>query len=229
VNITKQIPAGTCIIAAAMFFTFCSKSGSEQAPEKQAIKLSTAVDSVGSYKLNGGWLKARKSFEFNDSARFSGDTLYLVTCADFVYYPFGAIKNESELRRSLLKNFDAKTKVVSIEANYKSTFHSLRKGNNKLLLFFLNEDDEGWGSYIQKGILVDSSVALINGIKVGMPTSRFYSVFLTAMDAKLQRKVRFVVLEPCVDPNPRHVYSFGAGRLKTIRFDCASCGMDVAY
>ncbi|WP_205590815.1 hypothetical protein [Hymenobacter oligotrophus] len=222
-------------VFAALFMASCGKQGQQGDTGKHTFGKRTAestmlTDTAGAYKLSSGWLKPKKSFEFNDSAWVSADTLFLVTCAEFVYYPFGNIKDESMLGKSLLKGFKVNKQVTRLRDGEASTYHSLIKGKDRLLLFFAKDDspDSYWGSYIIKGELRDSTVALTNKVKVGMSANQFYSTFLTAIDAGLQQKIKFVVLEPCID-NPRHIYELSEGKLESIRFDCLACDKEVDY
>ena len=105
------------------------------------IEPAMLFDSTDAYKVAGKWMKPKKDFEFNDSARISGDTLYLVTCADFVYYPFGEIKDKSKLKQSLLNGFKVDEKAVRTDDGNELVYQILRKENNKLLLFWNEESN----------------------------------------------------------------------------------------
>ena len=191
---------------------------------KQVGLPTTLLDTTDYYKLAGTWIKPKKSFEFNDSARLSSDTLFLVTCADYVYYPLGDIKDESKLNKSVLNGFNT-TEIVKYYDGDVTKYHKVSKNNNKMLLFFSHNDgpDAYWGSYIVKGEIKDNAISLINGIRVGMPTGQFYSTFFEEFDEALQAKAQVVVLDPCVSANPKHTYRFSNGKLVSILFDCAEC------
>ena len=46
------------------------------------------------------------TFDFNSVLKSSGDTIDIVTCGEYVYFPFGHLKDKKDLKESLLKNFN---------------------------------------------------------------------------------------------------------------------------
>ncbi|GAA4381595.1 hypothetical protein [Hymenobacter koreensis] len=189
------------------------------------------IDKADVYKVDNTWFIPKKSFEFNDSARIQGDTLTLITCANFIYYPFGNIQEESFLKSPLLKELTATQKVAHVDEN-QFKYHLLQKDESKLLFLFKEQKpDEYWGSYIERGIINNSSIMLSNGIRTGISIKEFYSKFFKQVNQDLHSRVSIIILEPCISGNPRHVYNFTDQKLKQIKFECidSGCGKILDY
>ena len=64
------------------------------------------MDSSLSSKIDTFRIKPKKTFDINTIVKSSEDTLYIVSCSEYVYSPFGVIKEKRELKESSLKNFN---------------------------------------------------------------------------------------------------------------------------
>ncbi len=166
----------------------------------------------------------KEVFQFITSNKSDGDTLDIVSCSKYVYYPFGKINKEEDLKSSLLKKFS----VVSHQQNETLYFYELKHEQNKLFLHFDNDTDAAQGSYIIKGSLYDSSIVSSNGIKVGMNSVDFYKTFFRSFSDKLKKKYKVVVIESCVI-GLKHIYTFEGNKIISIKFECVDCDWDIDY
>jgi hypothetical protein len=161
----------------------------------------------------------RKEFLLLNVTKQDGDTLGLVSCADYMYSPFEKIENERDLKSSLLKSMTAKIRPYDEQSN----FYELEQGHNKLILFLSNDRDGANSSYIVKGKIQDSSIVFTNGIQMGMSNADFYKKFFETFPEKLQRKYKVVTIESCVQ-GIKHVYTFEKNELTSVEFECVGCG-----
>ena len=166
-----------------------------------------------------------KSFDFNSLGQSSGDTLHLVTCSDYVYFPFGKLIDKSSLTTSLLKDFtitsfkrDTFTNT-NITPPYFEWSESviLELTNNKLNIFLDNDPEASTHSYIRGGQIVDNKVVFTDNIKVGMSIEDFYKTFFEYFPTELNRKYKVIEFESCVT-DVTHVYTFDKGLLSSVKF-----------
>lgn len=174
------------------------------------------VDTSASFRIGAYWVTPDSLFEFNTLIKAGEDTLHIAACQKYIIEPFGPTENKAQLESSLLKGFSVKTKFVKQE-NGTFPFVTLRKGNNRLLLYFSTDPEELIQSNILKGEISDSSVIFANGIRIGMPTSVFYRRFFRGFPLELQHKYKTVVFDYCVD-DIRHIYDIKNDRLATVKF-----------
>jgi hypothetical protein len=142
----------------------------------------------------------------------SKDTLYIVTCSEYVYSPFGLLKKESDLRKSVLKNFKSNTN------DNPPLGKSYNLNTNKLTLFFDNDPYASKESYIIKGEINDSKVCFINGVKIGMKIEDFYKSFFVVFPPELEYRYNVIVYESCVTAI-KHTYIFKNHQLFLVKFE----------
>jgi len=185
------------------------------------------TDTTTSFRIRGYWVTPKKSFDFNTLVKSQEDILHLVTCSEYVYFPFGKLTDKSSLKTSLLKNFtitdckrDTFTNIMlpsdpSDDFKQWSESLELEFGQNKLSLFLDNDPDASMHGYLQGGQIVDSNVVFSDSIKIGIRVEDFYKKFFDYFPAEL--KYRVIVFESCVK-DVTHIYTFENGKLCNVKF-----------
>ncbi|MBT9395563.1 hypothetical protein KLP40_20525 [Hymenobacter sp. NST-14] len=186
-------------------------------PKRQTEKDTvTQFDTTNAIKIGDSWATPKPTFEFNSLLDSSADTLKLVTCAEFVYSPFGQLNNKSDLPTSNLKNFKILDRLDKMDIG-EIEFQILTLNKSRLILFFDNDPEASKHSYIFKGEIKDSNVNFIEGIKIGMTKEDFIKTFFDNFPSELMTKYNFLVFESCVQ-DIKHTYSFKDNKLQSINF-----------
>jgi hypothetical protein len=187
------------------------------------------VDTTNSFKVDNYWVTPKKSFDFNSLGNLSADTFHLVTCSDYIYFPFGELKDRSSLKTSLLKDFNIISSKLDTFTNtlspsdpsddFKQWYESLELelGTNKLSLFLDNDPEASMHGYIRGGQIVDNKVLFLDNIKVGMSIEAFYKKFFDHIPIELIKKYKVVKFESCVT-DVTHIYTFYNGQLSSVMF-----------
>lgn len=183
------------------------------------------VDTTKSFKVDKYWLTPKKSFDFNSLGKSSGDTLHLVTCSNYVYFPFGELTDKLSITTSLLKNFTITSfkRDTFTNTNITPPFFEwsesvdLGLADNKLNLFLDNDPEASMHGYIRGGQIVDSKVIFSDDIKVGMSMENFYKKFFDFFPTELSKKYNVVEFESCV-ADVTHIYTFEKGQLSSVKF-----------
>ena len=179
-------------------------------------ELEQEIETSDAIKIQNHCIVPKESFKYNSMGNYSNDTLILVTCANFVYFPFGKLKNKSDLKDSRLNNFKIIDRFDEMP-NGKFEFQILTLNTSKLILFFSNATEGPISSYIFKGEINDSEVNFINGVKIGMSKEDFLNIFFDVFPNELMEKYKYIVFESCVQ-DIIHTYSFENNKLKSINF-----------
>lgn len=207
------------ILAICYVVTACSN----RSDNKSAIN--NSVDTTKSFKVDNNWVTPKKSFDFNSLGRSSSDTLHLVTCSDYVYFPFGKLTDKSSLTTSLLKDFTitnfqrdtfTNTNITPPFFQWSESVDLVLAGNN-LNLFLDNDPEASMHGYIVGGQIVDSNVSLLENIKVGMSVEEFYETFFDYFPTELYKKFNVFEFESCV-LDVTHIYTFENRQLCSVRF-----------
>jgi hypothetical protein len=206
------------ILCFTVFISSCNTKKSQQ--ETNYIPADTTI----SFKIDNYWLTPKKSFDFNSLGNSTGDTLDIVTCSDYAYFPFGQLTNKKSLAKSLLKDFiitefkrDTFTNL-DVSPNllwYESM--NMQLGENKLSLSFDNDPEATMHGYINSGQIVNDKVVFYDNIKIGISIDEFYSKFFDYFPAELKPKYKVVKLETCVTDYV-HIYTFDNGKLSNVKF-----------
>jgi hypothetical protein len=186
----------------------------------------TPTDTSTSFKIDNYWLTPKKTFDFNSLGKLSGDTLHLVTCSEFVYFPFGKLTDESSLKTSMLKNFTITNfkRDTFTNTNMSPPFFQwsesvdLQLGDNKLNLFLDNDPEASTHGYIRGGHIADGNVKFLDNIKIGISAEDFYKIFFDYFPTELYKKYKVVELESCVS-DVTHSYTFDKGQLSSVKFN----------
>lgn len=183
-------------------------------------------DTIRSFRIGDLWLTPKTSFDLNAVGRSDGDTLDLVTCSDYVYFPFGKISNKIDLKNSLLKDFNTVERIDSLD-NGIFEFQVLKFNSSRLILFF-DADPEVISSYILKGEVNDKNVQFVNNITIGMRKEEFVKEFFESFPQELIHQYKVIILESCVS-GLNHVYTFKDNKLYSIKFNCIECCLNLDY
>lgn len=188
-------------------------------------KADNSVDTTISFKVDHYLVTPKKSFDFNSLGKSFGDTLHIVTCSDYVYFPFGKLADKSSLPISLLKDFTITNfkRDTFTNTNMTPPFFEwnesvdLKLADNKLNLFLDNDPEASIHGYIRRGQIIDSKVIFSNNIKIGMSIDDFFKKFFEHFPTELQKKYKVVELESCVT-DIIHIYTFDCGKLSCVKF-----------
>jgi hypothetical protein len=167
-------------------------------------------------------VKPKIDLELHSFDKISNDTLNLVVCSKFVYYPFGKIENKSALKESSLKIFEINDKTDK-QGNVLQVLHF---NSSEVILFFDGSSEGPISSYVIKGKIVNDEIVLENNIKIGMSKKEFFNLFFYDFPSKLEETFNEIGLIACVD-GTNHYYSFKNDKLILIRFECPSCLLEI--
>jgi hypothetical protein len=183
---------------------------------KRIDKKPVPIDTTNSFKIGSYWATPKKSFDFNSLGKYSGDTIEFVTCADYVYSPFGKIEDKKDFKSSLLKNFNVVSRTDSMDVGPEE-FQILKLKSSKLIFFFDKDPEASAHSNILKGEIYNSEVKFAKGIKVEMTLERFYKTFFKYFPDELKTRYKVIVLLSCVE-DIKHIYTFKDGVLESVVF-----------
>lgn len=183
-------------------------------------KTDFVIDTLNSVKLGNDWITPKTMFDFNSFSDFQGDTLGIVTCAEYVYSPFGLIHNKSGLKSSKLSNFVCIDKIEKMESG-EFEFQKLSLDSNRIILFFDNDPESSKSSYVFKGEIFDNKVVFDNNVKIGMTKKAFIDTFFDYFPENMISRYHTMVFESCVQ-DIRHTYTFKNDKLETVKFDSDS-------
>lgn len=206
----------TTIILILLSLGFLSACKNSVQPLHLQPSSTKQIDTTNAIKIGDHWTTPKPTFEFNSILDDSGDTLKLVTCSDFVYFPFGEIKTKFDLQTSNLKNFKILDRVETIN-NEESEFQILTLNSSRLILYFDNDSEASKHSYIFKGEIRDINVYLNDGIMIGMTKEDFFSTFFKDFPKELNKKYNVIIFESCVQ-DITHTYTFNDNKLQSITF-----------
>ena len=202
------------ILTLFFFILLAACNNSKPTPRNKVSTIQ--IDTTNAVKICEFWAIPKPSFELNSLLDSYGDTLKLVTCNEFVYFPFGQLKSKRDLAASILKNFKILDKYEKME-NGNFEFQFLTLNSNRLILFFDNDPDAINYSYIFKGEINDSEVNFTNGIKINMTKEDFINTFFDSFPNELLKKYKYIELISCLD-NITHIYKFNDNKLQSIKF-----------
>jgi len=216
----KTTPNLTLLIILTAFLTMTACSNWPDTSDRK----DNFVDTTKSFRVDNYWATPKKSFDFNSLGKPSADTLHLVTCSQYVYYPFGLLNKKSDLKTSLLKQFtisNCKREAymnhdISEDSLWSESFE-LTLGRNKLNIFLDNDPEASTHSYLSSGEIYDSKVDLLDDIKIGMNINEFYKSFFDYFPTELENTFKVIKFESCVQ-SITHIYIFNNGKLSIIKF-----------
>jgi hypothetical protein len=200
------------IIILGLVYSFWNSSCQGSSSQNNNLQ----VDTTKSMKISNYWVTPKPSFELNTIIDSSQDTLKLVSCAEYVYSPFGKLDKKSDIKNSLLNNFLVTNRLDTLE-NGVFEFQILKAKSSKLILFFDNDPEATKHSSIFKGEITDKDVHLLNDIKIGMDKKYFIMTFFDYFPVQLLSEFNYIVFESCV-LDISHTYKFKADKLQSIDF-----------
>jgi hypothetical protein len=139
----------------------------------------------------------KESFQMHSVAKNSDDSLVIISCGDFVFYPFGKMSKASELSSSVLNIFKVQSHLEKMD-NGKVLFHTLQYKSSRLLLFFDDDPEASTSSYVLKGDIIDSNVVFSNNIRIGMSKSAFLSEFFESYSPEILKDYNIIIFDTCV-------------------------------
>jgi hypothetical protein len=203
---SRQFPF---VFVAFLFLTACSNQTDSKPKEDNP------VDTTKSFKIDNDWVTPKSTFDLSSLSK-SSDTLSIIICDEYVYSPFGLIKDKSDLQTSLLKNFSITNRVDSMDIG-PIEFQILKLNSSRLILFFDHDPEAVKHSSIFKGEIKDSNVNFSNNTKIGMDKDNFYKIFFDNFPTVIQDKFKVVVFESCIQ-NIKHYYNFENNKLTSVKF-----------
>ena len=159
----------------------------------------------------------KKSFDMLQIKTDSVNFLEIITCGNYVYFPFGYNQKREESVLQVLNHFS--DSIVNYPyADTVLRFHSLKYRSSHLLLFFDNDPEAEVSSYILKGQVLDKSIPLVNGIHIGMTIESFLKKFFNRFPNRWATNLDTIVFDSCVE-GIKHIYRFSNHRLVQVRFE----------
>lgn len=192
-------------------FAACKNNPRQSAVDKDVSQ----ADTVNAVKIDNYWITPKDSFRII-SLENEKNTLRIVSCAEYVYSPFGEISDKSAFSNSLLKDFTITNKIETME-NGTFQFQILKFKTSRLIYFFDDDPEASKHSDIFKGDINNPEVKFLYGIKIGMDKESFLAVFFKDFPAGLATKCNVIVFESCVQ-DITHTYTFEANKLKSVSF-----------
>jgi len=185
-----------------------------------------SIDTTKAKRVGRYWVTPKPSFKYNTSLPISSDTLVFVTCADYVFSPFGHVTNKDEIKRGLLKKFSVHDRVDTVQF-VPEEYQIAKYRSSRLIYWFDSDPDASRHFSIIKGDILDDDVLLLDSIRTGMSKAEFVAKFFDAFPDKLMDQYNIIAFESCVS-DIRHTYLFKDGYLSAINFQC-HCIWDVSY
>lgn len=203
-------------LATIVQFSACSSVTGQS----NALAMTTTVDTTKSFRVGEYWVTPKQWFDLNSVIDSCKDTLRLISCAEFVYSPFGKFNSKADIKRSHLLKFVVTSKVDTMD-NGSFEFQRLRYKASRLILCFDNDPEASKQSSILKGEINNSEIHLLNNISVGMEKEKFFKVFFDNYPNKLLPMYDCITIESCVE-DIVHTYKFNGNKLQSIIFttDC---------
>jgi len=207
----------TIIIIILTSFIFISCGNPKVTPSKNDKEVvQQSLDTTKAVKIDKYWVEPKESFEYNSLGNFTNDTLKLITCSEYVFSPFGSLREKAELKTSMLKNFSVISRVDTMK-NGEFEFNVLNLKTSKLILFFNDDPEASRSSYVFKGEINDSDVKFRDNIRIGMSKEDFIRTFFKTFPNELLQRYKVIVLESCVT-DIWHTYTFIGNKLKAVSF-----------
>lgn len=188
-------------------------------------KPQSSIDTTQSVRINGYWATPLKSIDFNTFVETEGDTLQFAICSDYIFHPFGPLKDSSSLKFSPFENYN----VLSYKRDTSTNsfiqppillwheYIQLQNNKSNIHLFFDNDPEASRHGYIRGGYITDVNLVLVNGIKIGISKYDFFKIFFEKFPTELMDQYDVIKIESCVT-DIIHVYQFKNESLYSIRF-----------
>jgi len=140
----KEFALATLIVISLL--TACDNSKQQEKNQKEPQEKTQQIDTTKSIRIGSLWITPKSTFQL-ESGIENSDTLLLATCADFVYSPFGEIKDKKCLQTSKLKDFNIIDRI-SKQKDGDIEIQILTLKSSRLILFFDNDPEAITHSYI---------------------------------------------------------------------------------
>jgi hypothetical protein len=156
-------------------------------------------------------------FEFEFVETRAPDTVYVVSCDEFLFSPFGVMKSKRDLRRSTLRDLTFNS-IRRSQSDGTFEYEYLHSHTSRLILFFDTDTEGERSSYIMQGEIRDSTIRLAKHVRLGMTKQEFVDSFFLAFPLNELYRARVFVFDTCLG-DVRHFYVFEQNKLVRILFD----------
>lgn len=214
-NYSIEMPQAILCFLILLLCTSCEKRSTQ-------IDSPITIDTTKAVRIDNFWTVPKESFGFyaNNATQASRqDTLFLVTCSEYVYSPFGPMETKLDLPKSRLRDFKVTDRTFK-QRNGDFEMQILQFHSSRLILFF-DTTSRVQSTYVFQGEINDNEVTFAENIKIGMSKKAFIDTFFDHFPTDKLINYNTIILEPCVE-NTKHVYSFTDDKLKRVEFRSAS-------
>lgn len=154
----------------------------------------------------------KREFEISEIVR-KHDTLSLIVMSKEVYYPFGKLKNEEQLKRISpylqLKSESYKDSILDTVTLIRLSF----KGS---FLKFYNNSETGMFEIVS-GKITNKEINVFKTVHLGMSMEDFLRIYFTKSIDKFTKEISVIELVSGIDGVWQH-YEFKDNRLKQVTF-----------
>ena len=207
----NKIKISKALILLIPFLTSCNNID-------DATKISmNSLDTTDAIKIDTFWIKPKLSLDFNSIKSITNDTFNIVVCSDFSFYPFGKLKDTSDIKLTELKKFIKADTLIKFPNDHKILCHKLNYNGNNLILWLDKDAESSTHSYILNGEISDDSIKLVNGVKIGMTKEDFVSIAFENFPKTLFDRYNVFIFETCVT-SLSHIYTFKNNKINKIVF-----------
>ena len=159
-------------------------------------------------------INPKKDFEFNSLIKSQNDTLEIVTCADYVLFPFGRFDNIDQIKAGLLSGFKIKSQRTDDSVYF---YYDLVQTSNRLLISIDKDSEASAHSNIVNGLIIESNVKTINNITIGMTIDTFLDLHFKSYPTETKVKFKTIIFDYCVQ-GIKHIYKFDNSKLISIEY-----------
>jgi hypothetical protein len=181
-------------------------------------------DTTKAIKISEYLIYTKSDFKFSTLIKDSNDTLDIVSCSDFVFYPFGLITDKNDLKSSILKSFY----IIDTIEQSDTEVQILKYNTSKILFYFDHDPEASTSSYIWKGQVYDKEIKFSNNMSIGISKSDFFNLFFDTFPSELMSRFDVIIIETCVT-GIHQVYNFKNDKLISVRFDCIGCNEEIDF
>lgn len=172
-------------------------SCSQQAVEEQEL-VETEIVSTEEAVLNGSAFESDTTYSFELDAP-SPDTLKLVSHSWYFYYPFGKFSTPEELksRYSSTFSFEDEDSHLGSGSTEEVTLYRLKmdKGFVKFFHTTLEEDSENNDMAIVSAKIIEPSIQMTNGLKIGLTRDEVRDILFSKGEPKNFRNYNNILIE----------------------------------
>ena len=178
-------------------------------------------------KFDNQSIQTNSSFDVSSISK-ANDTLTIITCSKYMYYPFGTIDNAKQIKASLLKDFIWIDKKYPKQKNVSYDYQLLKYKSSKLALYFDTFPKIEITSYVTIGIVLDNDVEFINHLSIGMTKKDFLKLFFDSFPDGLFKRYNVIIFRSC-KIYIWQTYNFKNDILNSVKFESAENVCDLNF